>query len=145
MKHLPNWFQGPLAHCSPLQKTKARPLQIGEWLDECCIAGQRLDQVEMPQAVLGGAGCRSNNNNKETSMSKETDQHIMDLCEEKARAGDGAFAIALALLELAEAQNATATALDRLGLNYSNPGGPPGAVEKVAMELGRAADSLVAH
>jgi hypothetical protein len=78
-------------------------------------------------------------------MSKETDQHIMDLCEGKARAGDGAFAIALALLELAEAQNATATALDRLGLNYSNPIGPPGAVEKVAMELGRAADSLVAH
>ena len=78
-------------------------------------------------------------------MSKETDQHMMELCEEKARDGDGAFAIALALLELAEAQNATATALDRLGLNHSNPGGPPGAVERVAMELGRAADNLVAH
>ena len=78
-------------------------------------------------------------------MSKETDQPMMELCEEKARAGDGGFAIALALLELAEAQKATATALDRLGLNYSNPGGPPGAVEKVAMELARAVDNLAAH
>ena len=68
-------------------------------------------------------------------------QRLYDLCEKKAHAGGGAFAIALALLELAEAQNATKLAIDRLGLNYLNPDGPPGAVEMVAMELDRIADS----
>lgn len=42
--------------------------------------------------------------------------HIMDLCEDKARKGDGAFAIAFAVLELAEAQRQTARAVHKLGL-----------------------------
>lgn len=74
-------------------------------------------------------------------MSKPTTA-IGDLFEDKARAGDGAFAIAFALLRLAEANTLTAEGLDRLGLNYLSPAGPPGALEKLAMEATRIADAL---
>lgn len=55
--------------------------------------------------------------------------------EEKAASGDGAFAIAYALLQLADAQNKTASALDRLGLNYEKSDGSPGAVEMIGMQM----------
>lgn len=71
-------------------------------------------------------------------------KHIKDFCEDKARTGDGAYAVAYALLELVRAQKGTAIALDRLGLNYSNPKGPPGALEELAMQAKRIADALEA-
>lgn len=69
-------------------------------------------------------------------------RHIDDLIEEKARAGDGHFAIAYALLQMAAAGQEAARALDRLGMNNLSPGGPPGALEKLAMETARIATSL---
>ncbi|WP_441255752.1 hypothetical protein [Tardiphaga sp. 285_C5_N1_2] len=65
-----------------------------------------------------------------------------DYFEEKARAGDGAFAVAFAILELAAAHRKSGAALDRLGLNYEKSDGPPGAGEAIAMELKRIADAL---
>jgi hypothetical protein len=70
-------------------------------------------------------------------------KHTYDYFEEKARAGDGAFAVAFALLELADAQNKTAKALDQIGFNDGGqPNGPSGTTEKIAMELARIADAL---
>jgi hypothetical protein len=70
-------------------------------------------------------------------------KNTYDYFEEKARAGDGAFAVAFALLELANAQKKAATALDQIGFNDGrNPGGPPGTTEKIAMELARIAEAL---
>jgi hypothetical protein len=66
--------------------------------------------------------------------------HIQDLFEDRARKGDGAFAIAFALMELAQAQKATAGALDALGFNGGSSA--PGTTEKLAMELARVADAL---
>jgi hypothetical protein len=43
--------------------------------------------------------------------------NLHDFFEDKARAGDAGFAIAYALLELAEQQRRSADALDRMGLN----------------------------
>lgn len=43
-------------------------------------------------------------------------KHMQDYFEDKARSGDGAFAVAFALLELAEAQKKTARALDSAGI-----------------------------
>lgn len=43
-------------------------------------------------------------------------QHFHDFCEDRARQGDGAFAVAYALLDLAKAQGSTASALRQLGL-----------------------------
>lgn len=64
------------------------------------------------------------------------------LCEEKARKGDGAFAVAFALLELAGEQKKTARALDNLGFNDERPTGAPGTTEAIAIELKRIADAL---
>ena len=75
-------------------------------------------------------------------MLRGPDKSLMDLCAERADAGDSAFAIAYALLELAEAQKETALALDRMGLNWLKADGPPGALEKIAMEAERMADHL---
>jgi hypothetical protein len=69
-------------------------------------------------------------------MRKKEKGHIQDYFEDKARTGDPSFAIAYALMELAEAQRDTAKALDRMGLNYGSSAGPPGALEKLAMETG---------
>jgi hypothetical protein len=76
-------------------------------------------------------------------MAAKSTKNIHDYFEDKARSGDGAFAVAFALLELAEAQKNAARALDQIGFNdgrHSN--GPPGTTEKIAMELARVADAL---
>jgi hypothetical protein len=78
---------------------------------------------------------------KEDMMAKST-PHIHDFCEENARTDSG-YAIAFAILELADAQKAAAKALDRLGLNYTNETGPPGALEELAMQAKRVADALI--
>lgn len=45
--------------------------------------------------------------------------------------------IADSLAEIAKQHGRLADAVDRLGLNYHAPAGPPGALEKIAIELGQ--------
>lgn len=70
----------------------------------------------------------------------KTEQHLDRFIEERARAGDGAFAIAYALLELKNAQVQTARALNKLGLADAST--PFGAIEMLAKELKDTAQSI---
>jgi hypothetical protein len=72
--------------------------------------------------------------------SAKRDQPLQDFFEERARAGDGAFAIAYALLNLTDAQIATARALNKLGVADAST--PFGAMEHLAMELKRAGEAV---
>jgi hypothetical protein len=72
--------------------------------------------------------------------SAKPDQQIHDFFEQRARAGDGAFAIAYAILNLTDAQIATARALNKLGVADAST--PFGALENLAMELKRAGESF---
>jgi len=60
--------------------------------------------------------------------------------EERARAGDGAFAIAYALSNLTNAQIATARALNKLGVGDAST--HLGALENLAMELKHASEAV---
>lgn len=64
-------------------------------------------------------------------------QHIKDFFEDKARKGDAGFAVAYALIELADAQEATAKALQRLGMGDAAT--PMGAIENLSLEIKKAA------
>lgn len=55
---------------------------------------------------------------------------------------DGAFAIAYSNLIIAAQLHDLAVVLDDIGLRRGSPSGPPGALEKVAMELERIASAL---
>lgn len=66
--------------------------------------------------------------------------HIKDLFEKKARAGDGLFAIAYALVDLADSQEATAKALKKLGL--ADAATDFGALEALGMAIERAGQSI---
>jgi hypothetical protein len=70
--------------------------------------------------------------------------HIADLFEDRAREGDGRFAVAFAILQLADQQKSIALALDRLGVNSAVPQAGPGAFEFIGMEFSRIADALQA-
>lgn len=59
--------------------------------------------------------------------------HIEDVFEQKARAGDGSFAIAYALLQLAQAQDRTATQIKNLG--FADAMTPFGAIEALNMQI----------
>ena len=61
------------------------------------------------------------------------EKHIHDLFEEGARRGEAGYAIAFALLELASAQERTATALKNLGLADAST--PFGAIEALGMQI----------
>jgi hypothetical protein len=67
-------------------------------------------------------------------------QHIEDLFEDKARKGDGAFAIAFALMRLAKQQERTANALNRLGL--ADAATPMGAIEALGVMIKEGADRI---
>ena len=69
-------------------------------------------------------------------------EHIQDFCEDKARAGDGTFAVAFALLELARAQDRTATAIKNLGLADAST--PYGAIEALIMQMRETGGTLAA-
>lgn len=68
---------------------------------------------------------------------------IKDVFEERARKGDGAFAIAFALMDLSDSQEATAKALQRLGLG--NASTDFGAIEALGMQIEKAANILGEH
>jgi hypothetical protein len=74
-------------------------------------------------------------------MPQKVTGNLHDFFEDRAREGDATFAVAYALMELAEAQRRSAVALDRLGLNYGSESGPPGALEKLAIEAERLASA----
>lgn len=69
-------------------------------------------------------------------------QHIEDFCEDKARAGDGSFAIAFALFRLADAQKDTAYQLGRLGLG--DAASPMGALEHLTLHISQGFDGVTA-
>jgi hypothetical protein len=68
---------------------------------------------------------------------------IREIFEERARKGDGAFAVAYALMDLSDSQEATAKALQRLG----NAGASTdfGAIEALGMQIEKAANILGEH
>lgn len=65
-------------------------------------------------------------------------KHITDIFEDKARAGDGSFAIAFALMEIAREQKRVGYALERLGLGDAAT--PMGALEALSVNLGESVD-----
>ena len=67
-------------------------------------------------------------------------QHIKDLFEEKARAGDGLFAIAYAIVDLADSQEATAKALKKLGLNDAAT--TMGAMELISLSIEKSGQTI---
>lgn len=72
---------------------------------------------------------------------KKQTKHIQDFCEDKAHAGDAGFAIAYALLELAEAQKSLATHVKYLG--NGDAATPMGAIEAFGAHIGEKLDALV--
>ena len=68
------------------------------------------------------------------------DQRIKDLCGQKARDGDGTFAIAYVLLALADEQAATARALHWLG--SGDAATKMGAIEYLGAQVEKGADTL---
>jgi hypothetical protein len=69
-----------------------------------------------------------------------TKKSLREICEEKARAGDGAFAIAAALFDLSDSQEATAKSLQNLG--NGNASTDFGAIEGLAMQVIKLADAV---
>lgn len=65
---------------------------------------------------------------------------MKDFCEKKARQGDAGFAIAYALLDLSDSQEATAAALQRLG--FGNASTHFGAIEGLSMQVEKAAQII---
>jgi hypothetical protein len=57
---------------------------------------------------------------------------IEEICEEKARKGDGLFAIAQAIHKLADAQNNVAAKLDFIGYGTTQTRGP---LSEIAMQI----------
>jgi hypothetical protein len=66
---------------------------------------------------------------------------LRELFEKKARSGDGAFAVAYALLELADAQDKAAIATFDLGTR--NAGTQMGAIELLALEVKGLAAAII--
>ena len=62
-------------------------------------------------------------------------QHIEDVFEDRARAGDAGASIAYAIMKLASAQDRLAVAVDKCGMNIYQADGAPGALEMIGMTL----------
>ena len=58
---------------------------------------------------------------------------LEDYFEEKARAGDGSFAVAYSLLMISKAHDRLAQKIGQLG--FDGPGTSPGALEFIGMQL----------
>jgi hypothetical protein len=65
---------------------------------------------------------------------------LEDLFEDKARAGDGLYAIALGLLKLSNEQERLTKKVGQLG--FDGPGGNMGAFEYIGVKLGGIAEQL---
>jgi hypothetical protein len=73
-------------------------------------------------------------------MTSNDPSSLRDIFEERAQAGDAGFAIAYALLEIADAQYAVRDALDRLG--NGNASTQMGAIENLAGKVSGLAIAL---
>ena len=73
-------------------------------------------------------------------MSNNSSDDTKDYFEAKALKGDSGFAIAYALLELADAQEMTAMKLGRMG--FDGPTGSAGGLEGVSLSLEDIAKSI---
>lgn len=69
-----------------------------------------------------------------------TGRHFENFCEDKARKGDGSYAIAFALLKLADAQERTANQIKDLGL--ASAASPFGAIEALIMQMKETGETL---
>lgn len=67
---------------------------------------------------------------------------LRNLFAKKARGGSAGYAIALALMDLADAHEATARAIQRLGNGDAST--DFGAIENLAMQMAKIADALSA-
>lgn len=67
-------------------------------------------------------------------------RELRDFFEKKAREGDSSFAIAWALLDLSDSQEAIAKALQKLGNSEAST--HLGAIEALGMEVGKVADAI---
>lgn len=67
-------------------------------------------------------------------------QHIEDLFEDKARAGDGSFAIAYALLRLTGEQKNTAYQIRQLG--FGDAATAMGGIEHLTLHLTRTGEAI---
>jgi len=67
--------------------------------------------------------------------------HITDLIETKART-EGTYAVAYAILQLAEHHGKLAVITDSIGGNIFTPTAGPGALEFIGMELAKIAQTL---
>jgi hypothetical protein len=65
---------------------------------------------------------------------------LKELFAKKAKAGDGLFAIAYALIDLSDSQEATAKSLHRLGMG--NASTQFGAIESLGMQIEKAANII---
>jgi hypothetical protein len=65
---------------------------------------------------------------------------MKEIFAKKAKAGDGAFAIAYAILDLSDSQEATSKALQRLG--NGNASTDVGAIEGLSMQIVKAAENI---
>lgn len=70
------------------------------------------------------------------------ERDIQELFENKARKGEGAYAIAYALMVLADAQTDSARAIQKLGLAGAST--PFGAVEALGIQIEKAAEIIAA-
>lgn len=67
-------------------------------------------------------------------------EELRDLFEKRARGGDGAFAIAWAILDLSDSQEAAAKALKKLGNGDAST--HIGAIESLGMQIEKVADAI---
>jgi hypothetical protein len=65
---------------------------------------------------------------------------LKELFAKKAKAGDGLFAIAYAIIDLSESQEATARSVQRLG--FGSAATDMGAIEGLGMMVARVADAI---
>lgn len=73
-------------------------------------------------------------------MNSNSNDDTKDFFEAKALKGDSGFAIAYALLELADAQQMTAMKLGRMG--FDGPSGNAGGLEGISLSLEDIAKSI---
>jgi hypothetical protein len=82
------------------------------------------------------------NVNKTDSSKAMPDEDLRTFFKKKACTGDGAFAIAWALMDLSDSQEATAKAIQKLG--NADAATPFGAIESLGMQVEKIADAISA-
>lgn len=71
--------------------------------------------------------------------------HLHDFIVDKAKDGDATFAVAYAILKLAEEQHRLARAVDALGANMLSPTAGMGTTEFIGKQLEQIAEALLSR